>query len=219
MAKQRRKKAADSSAFEEGAKVDGLEGQVEKAASSVGAKSKAKGVGDNSSGITDDELKRLIEASAAAVKDVEAAQLILDKAKGVYDKSLDVLKSRAGASLKDSVKKYFKDKKARKTEGDGILVTEQRNQARIMRVMQDPLYTQWSLWDVDADTTGTKAERVVPEGMDAELQGQHAAHNQEPLENNPFIQGTEEFVAFEAGWNNAMAAQQPTGSGEAQATH
>lgn len=219
MARQRRKKAADTSAFSEDAKVEGLE-QVAQLANSAAAANAAKGIGHNSGGITDDELKRLIEASQEAKSEVDAAQTILDKANSVYSKSLDVLKNRAGASLKEAVKKYLAEKKARKKEGDGVLVTEQRHKARIMRIMSDPLYTQWSFFDNEEDRgkMGTPSERrPVPAGMEADLQGQHAAHNDEPMSNNPFVQGTENYMLWEEGWRRAVDAKGGQSNGQAGA--
>lgn len=200
----RRKKQADASAFSEGAKVEGLE-EVSKLANSA-ASGKTKGIGHNSGGITDDDLKRMIDESAAAKSDVDAAQKILDKAKGVYRASLKVVKDRAGAAMKDAVVNYLVEKKQRENSGDGVVITDQRNKARILRVMSDPLYTQWKLFDDEPDTAGTKAERKSPPGMDAELQGQHAFHNSEPISNNPFTPGTDNFVQWEAGWKNAERA-------------
>jgi hypothetical protein len=49
-------------------------------------------------------------------------------------------------------------------------------------------------------------------------QGQHAWANNEPISNNPFTPGTDDFVAWETGHNNAMAAAaRKMGGGEASA--
>lgn len=204
MAKQRRKKAADASDFEEGAKVEGME-QIEKAAKSVAAKNKAKGVGDNSSGITDDELKRQIEHCISLYGDLMVAKGLYDKANGAWRAGIDIAKE-AGAPKKELVD-YIKSRADRAKNGDGPLVTYHRNMGRLARVMNDPIGTQWGLFDVRGDdqvdeTTGKPASAA----MDAELQGQAAWRNNEPVSNNPFTPGSEEFVQWEAGHNNAMAA-------------
>ena len=56
--------------------------------------------------------------------------------------------------------------------------------------------------------------------MDAELQGQHAYSNSEDRGNNPFQQGTEDFVSWDSGYMNAMAAKARSMGPDAEvATH
>lgn len=99
----------------------------------------------------------------------------------------------------------------------GEVVSEQRNIGRYLRIMGSPLGTQWSLFD-DADEVDGHGKPAEKPGFDAELQGQHAWANNEPISNNPFTPGTENFVAWETGHNNAMAAAvRKMGPGEASA--
>lgn len=101
----------------------------------------------------------------------------------------------------------------------GEVVSEQRNVGRYLRIMGSPLGTQWSLFEgVEGETAGEDGKPAAKPGFDAELQGQHAWANNEPISNNPFTPGTEEFVAWETGHNNAMsAAARKMGGSEASA--
>lgn len=200
----RRKKAADASAFSEGAKVDGLD-EIEKAARSRAAENKKKGIGHNSASITDDELKRQTEHCISLYGDLMVAKGLYDKANGAWRAGIDIAKE-AGASKKELVD-YIKDRFKRSKDGDGPTVTYHRNYGRLLRVMNDPIGTQWGLFDVRGDnevdeTTGKPASAA----MDAELQGQAAWRNNEPESNNQYPPGTEEHVDWQRGFRNAMAA-------------
>lgn len=99
----------------------------------------------------------------------------------------------------------------------GEVVSEQRNIGRYLRIMGSPLGTQWSLFDDEGESDADGKPSTKP-GFDAELQGQHAWANNEPISNNPFTPGTDDFVAWETGHNNAMAAAvRKMGPGEASA--
>lgn len=109
----------------------------------------------------------------------------------------------------DTVKRYHEDHKRIRKGGMGALVTGERRYRNLLKLMRSPLGTQFSLWDVEAE----EPERHRPgpfgklrAGMDAELQGQHAFSNREDRGNNPFTQGTEDFVAWDTGFMNAMSA-------------
>lgn len=196
--KPRRTKKADPSKFAKGAKVEGLDNVARLAASAAAA---TKGIGDNSSGITDDELHRQIDKILEAKADVDKIQTSLDKAKGVLRNAYKVAKDK-GAPI-DDVRAWVQLKRL----SQGEVVTSHRNIGRIMRVMGDPLGTQYNLFSVPADEPGEEGKpKSAHPAMDAELQGQHAYRNNEPRTNNPFTQGTEEFVAWDGGWNNAMNA-------------
>lgn len=104
----------------------------------------------------------------------------------------------------DLVKRYYADHKAIRKGAMGAMVTDERRYRWLLKMMGSPLGTQFTLWEVEPEEDAAGAGPKP--GMDAELQGQHAQRNNEPVSNNPFLQGTEDFVAWEQGWNNAMAA-------------
>lgn len=80
----------------------------------------------------------------------------------------------------------------------GEVVAEQRSVGRYLRVMGVELGHQWAF---QFDEPGNGASST----MEPELQGQAAWRNNEPRTNNPFTQGTEQFVAWDQGWSNAQA--------------
>lgn len=213
----RRKKQADASQFSKGAKVEGLE-TVEKLANSAAA-AKPKGIGHNSGGITDDELKRQIQKIAEAKADVDKQQAVLDKAKGVLRNAYKVAKDRGAPT--DEIRDYF----AMKRLSEGEVVTSHRNMGRILRVMNDPLGTQYNLFAEPA-AEGEEPGKPTVGAMDAELQGQAAYRNNEPTSNNPFQPGTDNYVAWDTGWHNAMkhtvmamGPNSPTEASDAAETH
>lgn len=121
----------------------------------------------------------------------------------------------------DVIKRYHIDHKGIGKGAMGAMVTEERRYRWLLKVMDSPLNTQFDLWQFAEEGAATEGADARP-GMDAELQGQHAWSNRETLANNPFTQGTEDFVAWETGWHNAQAAEVrkmgPNGGG-AEAAH
>ena len=85
----------------------------------------------------------------------------------------------------------------------GAVVTEQRRLGALMRLMDSPLHTQFSLFPEEHHEAPAAAERPA---MDAELQGQHAYGNGETLLNNPFQQGSDEYFNWSQGWRAAQTA-------------
>ena len=116
----------------------------------------------------------------------------------------------------DLVKRYYDDHKVIRKGGMGAMVTDERRYRLLLKLMGSPLGTQFSLWDVEAETPAEGAP--AKPNMEPELQGQHAFSNSEDRENNPFQQGTEDFVAWDTGFMNAMnatARSMGPGTGEA----
>ncbi len=101
----------------------------------------------------------------------------------------------------DLVKRYYDGHKRQRQGETGAMVTEERRYRWLLKVMESPLGTQFNLWDLPQEEADAKP------GMDAELQGQHAYSNSEPLLNNPFQAGTEEFFDWRKGWINAQNAK------------
>lgn len=103
----------------------------------------------------------------------------------------------------DVVKRYYEDHKRIRKGAMGAMVTEERRYRQLLKLMDSPLGTQFSLWDVEAE----QPEGAAPKpGMDAELQGQASYRNCEPRENNAFQAGSEEYADWDRGWLNAEAA-------------
>jgi hypothetical protein len=213
----RRRKAADTSDFDGNSRGEGLE-NIEKAAASRAAETKKKGIGHNSGSITDDELKRQTEHCISLYGDLMVAKGLYDKANGAWRAGIDIAKE-AGAPKKELVD-YIKGRAERAKNGDGPMVAYHRNYGRLARLMNDPIGTQWGLFEVRGDNEIDEATgKPASAAMDAELQGQAAFRNGEPCE-PPFQPATEEFVLFEQGWKNAeraTAMQMAPGAADATA--
>src|SRR5262249_27074859 len=116
--------------------------------------------------------------------------------------SIKKVAEKCGADW-DVIKLYAKYAKRVRLGEAGAIVTEQRRLSALMRLMDSPLYTQFGLFPEEPKDEPNGSAKP---GMDAELQGQAAWRNSEPRTNNPFQQGTEEFVAWDNGYGNAQAA-------------
>lgn len=117
----------------------------------------------------------------------------------------------------DLVRRYYDDHKRIRKGKKGEMVSEERRYRWLLKFMGSPLGTEFTLWEVETEEAGADAKKP---SMDAELQGQHAYSNNEPLTNNPFQAGTEEYVDWERGWTQAQAANargMGSASGEAAA--
>lgn len=164
-----------------------------------------KKIGHNSGEPTDDVIERNFDAIEVALNEIDAAGRIMQKARQAYGAVLKTAKTDFGSKTwAESVDAAVKLKRQTDKSGAGGLVTEHRQIGRILRVKNVPIGTQFNLFTVADEATEGKPS--APVGMDAELQGQHAWSNNEPISNNPFTPGTDDFVAWEAGHNNAMAA-------------
>lgn len=107
----------------------------------------------------------------------------------------------------DVIKRYYVDHKGIRKGAMGAMVTEERRYRWLLKVMDSPLNTQFDLWDFHEET-GDKSD--ARPGMDAELQGQHAYSNGEPLLNNPYDPTNQDTIekhnAWRHGWNQAQNA-------------
>lgn len=78
----------------------------------------------------------------------------------------------------------------------GVVVTQHRTIARVLKLMQAPLGKQYDLFtDVE-----------VVDQLEARAAGVHAGRNGEPADNNPHQPGTDEFADWRAGWGEGQAA-------------
>ncbi|MCF8534091.1 MAG: hypothetical protein K9G48_13875 [Reyranella sp.] len=204
-----RRKAVKTKAFTETTDLN----EVEKVAASAAAANKKAGMGHNSGGMSDDELKLTIEKIKEQKGEVSAAKKVYDREKGVLQNLYKVAKDKGAPT--DEIREYL----ALKELTTGAVVTSHRNFARIARLEGDPLYTQYDLWK-SAEVKADEAD-AARSNMEPELQGQHAYSNSEPLSNNPFLQGTVDYVDWETGWKNAekgtAARMQPNGAAAAAA--
>jgi hypothetical protein len=106
----------------------------------------------------------------------------------------------------NAVKDYVADER-RIMKGElGEMITEQRHRGQMHSVMGSALHDQ-GFFNFGVVEREGEAPKPKP-GMDAELQGQAAARNLEPEENNPFMAGTPERVDWQMGHRNAKAAME-----------
>lgn len=115
------------------------------------------------------------------------------------------------------IKRYYDDHRGIRKGAMGAMVTGERRYRQLLKYMESPLYTQFTLWAIEPEETGEGASTVS--AMDAELQGQHAYANNEPLTNNPFdpVTKTELYNDWAHGWKQAQNAN-ARGMGPSDAT-
>lgn len=214
MAKRRTGKATTDQ-FQEGARTEGME-DIERLSRSAAVEAKKKnGIGHNSGDVSDEVYKPLVETCQNAFNEMQKVQKLLDKARSTYNTTLDAIQQKAGVAKKNAVKQWLNDKVKREKDGDGAKVTEHREMSRLMRMMNDPLGTQWGLFSVPADDQVDEAsQKPKSAALEPELAGQAAWRNNEPRTNNPHQAGTEEFVAWDTGYGNAQAHHVKTTMGE-----
>jgi hypothetical protein len=175
--------------------------KLAKAAEEANAKA-----GHNSGEPPDEVISRTFNAIEVAWSEIDAAGRIMQKARAGLAAARKTAKTDCGAkSWVDSVEAAVKLKRQTDKSGAGELVTEHRQIGRVLRIMNVPIGTQFNLFAVREDGVEGKTG-AAPSGMDAELQGQHAFSNSEDRGNNPFQQGSEDFVAWDTGFMNAMSA-------------
>jgi hypothetical protein len=158
--------------------------------------------GDNGGPILDkDAWRRAANESIAEDLEIERLQEQIAECRGRLSSIRKVAKS-CGVDW-DVVKDYRKLQRRIRNGEMGAIVTEHRRLGELMQILDCPLYTQFDLFKLPVEAAPRSGEKP---GMDAELQGQAAWRNSEPRSNNPFQQGTEEFVAWDTGYGNAQAA-------------
>ena len=164
---------------------------------------------------TDEAIQRVANAVEVALIEIDTASRVMQKARADLGVARKTGKTDLGSKAwVDSVVASVKLKRAAAKGGAGEIVTEHRQMGRVLRLLDTPLGHQFKLFEMPSDAT----EPGTTSTIDAELQGDAAWRNNEPISNNPFLQGTENFVLWEAGFNAAMAAHAnkmgPNGSGE-----
>lgn len=175
------------------------------------AQERNKKIGHNSGEPSDEVIARNFDAIEVALNEIDAAGRIMQKARADLAAVRKTAKTDFGGNKTwvDSVEAAVKLKRQGDKGGAGSIVTEHRQIGRALRIKCVPLGTQFNLFAVPADEENSNTA-APSKAMDAELQGQHAWSNSEPISNNPFTPGTEDFVAWETGFNNALAAHART---------
>lgn len=159
-----------------------------------------KNKGSNVGPVSDEAMLRHIEL-------IQAAELEYDEARDVTAQRSGVLRNRYKVAKNDGVDieaLKLALKLAKRSAGE--VVTEHRNVGRIIRLMNLPIGHQFDLFKVAGDD---EAEPGKSTAMDAELQGQHAYSNSEPITNNPFdpVHDTDRYNEWRSGWINAQNAK------------
>jgi hypothetical protein len=189
--------------------------QISRAAAASNAKA-----GHNSGKIMDqDAWRRAANESVAEDLEIERLQEQIAECRGRLSSIRKVGKS-CGVDW-DVVTSYRKLQRRVRNGEMGAVVQEHRQLGELLGIMDSPLFTQYDLFKMPAAPEEGGAAKP---GMDAELQGQHSYSNNEPLSNNPFQPGTEDFVAWEQGWKNAerataMKMGRPANDGAEATTH
>lgn len=207
----KRKKRAENHADFAGPDADAE--AIEKLASAAAKENEKRG--KNAGPISDEAMLRHIQL-------IQAAELEFDEARDAAAVKSGILRNRYKVAKNDGADieaLKLALKLAKRTSGE--VVTEHRAVRRIILLMNLPIGHQFDLFKVGGDDEA--AAEGKPNGMDAELQGQAAYRNSEPIVNNPFTQGTEDYFNWSQGWRNAQNAtaqsMRPDGGVTAEGAH
>lgn len=181
------------------------------------AAKKANEKGGHNSEPPDEVINRNFDSIELSLIEIDNASRIMQKARAGLKAALDTAKTDCGSKAWAlSIQASVKLKRQGEKGGNGELVTEHRQIGRILRLKGVPLGVQFKLFAFE----GEPADGAPVAAFDPELQGQAAWRNSEPRTNNPFQQGTQEFVDWDTGFGNAMAAHAKSmGADEGAATH
>lgn len=182
------------------------------------AAKKANEKGGHNSEPPDEVVSRNFDSIELALIEIDNAARIMQKARAGLKAARDTAKTDCGSKAwADSIVASVKLKRQGEKGGNGELVTEHRQIGRILRLKGVPLGVQFKLFAFEegADDGAPVA------AMDAELQGQHAYSNGEPMTNNPFdaVSQTEFHNDWKHGWTQAQTATANSMGGTEAATH
>lgn len=133
--------------------------------------------------------------SAALIKDhhekITAIEERLAKKKSEFDTVKGQLRSAYAMVKQDGIQvDDFKLARELDKRDHGSVITGYANTGEYLRAIKSDLAIQMDLFQsID-----------IPLPADAKLAGTHAFSNKEPRTNNPFQQGTEEFVEWDGAW-------------------
>jgi hypothetical protein len=160
-----------------------------------------------------------IEAALLAIED---AAKVMQSARGLLSAAKKVAKKDCGSKAwANAIEAAVKLKRAAAKGSTGEIITEHRQMGAVLRAIESPLAVKYNLFSVAGiDLPEDDGKDESKPNLDAELQGQHSFRNGEPASNNPFQQGTEDFVDWERGWTNAeQAFLHPAGDAAGAAAH
>lgn len=168
-----------------------------KAAAAKEAEADSKN-GDNGGPIMDEDAWRRA-ANEAVSEDIEIGRLMeqVAEARGRLSSIRKVAKS-CGVDW-DVVKDYVKLQKRIRNGEMGSIVTEHRRMGDLMKIMDCPLYTQFSLFATAAEEAAAPKDEKTIEA-EATLAGEHAGLNGEPIDNCPYTPGTSQAFGWRNGW-------------------
>jgi hypothetical protein len=165
--------------------------------------------GHNSGNPPPEVLKRNSDAIELGLREIHAAQKLVQAARANFATTRSTAETDTGSKgcVNSIVKAVKMDLEAEKG-GAGEQVTEHRQIGAVLRARNSPLGTQWNLFAMP-DEEATEGGNGKVAAMDAELQGQHAYSNSEPLTNNPFdpVTQAELYNDWRHGWVQAQNAK------------
>lgn len=155
--------------------------------SAMKAKGKKRGIGHNSGGGIPDEIyERHLAKIDTTAKAMEKAKEAFDQAKGVHQSAYKTAKND-GCDI-DAIRLARKLDK----QDHGVTQVTYANVARVLNIMGSPLGAE------QLDLFGSIVEPSP--AVDVALQGQNAGKNGEPMTNNPWPPGSEDFQVWHENW-------------------
>ena len=208
MAKRKSKSAAALTGAEEFAGPDAEKEAIEKIAAAKAAAAteveQDKKTGDNGGPPLD------VEAWRRAANEYCAEMLAMEDLDTKRSEIAGRISSirKVAKKLKvdwDVIKRYYVDHKGIRKGAMGAMVTEERRYRWLLKVMDSPLNTQFTLWEFQEASADKPDARP---GMDAELLGQLAYREGAVVTDNQFngATDTEKHNEWRRGWINAQNA-------------
>lgn len=122
---------------------------------------------------------------------IEAIEIRMAAAKAKHDQIKGEHRSAYAVVKQDGIDvESFKLARELHAQDHGVVLTTYAKAGDYLAAIKSPLATQMDLFQ----------SLEVPLPVDAKLAGTHAFSNKEPRTNNPFQQGTEEFVEWDGAW-------------------
>ena len=179
---------------------------IERIAAARAAENKSAGIGHNSDPAPE-AIERSFNAIMAATLEIEAAGRIMQKARSELSAAEKTAKKDLGAkSWVDSVKKSVAKVREKEKSGAGPQVTEHRQIGYVLKVMKEPLYHQFGLFDLPEETAPAADGIKVTTPATAYLQGEQAYRDEAPADSNPFTPGSEQFTSWANGYADRRQA-------------
>ena len=179
---------------------------IERIAAARAAENKAAGIGHNSEP-SKEAMERSYNAIMAATLEIEAAGRIMQKARQELSAAEKTAKKDLGSkSWVDSVKKTIAKVRAAEKGGAGPQVTEHRQIGYVMKIMNVPLYHQFSMFALPDEPAPDESGVKVVSTAGAYLQGEAAYKNDEKPENNPFPANSDQYHSWMDGYTDRRQA-------------